>query len=185
MRRDGVLRRVPRSQRGTEGNACRHSRLRTTLFAQSPLNRWSPLRMLSFVASFAPPIPRLPGLPSRCSGPSWLAQMGSPRDRRFPHCSRLPQCRLEDRGLDRPSHSHHRPRDAALRPRTARHSPRRCRVQFAGAGGPALRGQLVGGSAMLIRASGLARNASTGPASAHQTRTASPKPSRLATGTKG
>jgi hypothetical protein len=27
--------------------------------------------------------------------------MGSPLDRRFPHCSRLPQCRLEDRGLDR------------------------------------------------------------------------------------
>jgi hypothetical protein len=60
--------------------------------------------MLSFVASFRPCDTKLPGLPSRCSGPSWRAQMGSPLDRRFPHCSRLPQCRLEDRGLDRPSH---------------------------------------------------------------------------------
>jgi hypothetical protein len=38
----------------------------------------------------------------------------------------------------------HRLPHAALRPGTARHGPRRCRLQSAGTGGAALRGQLVG-----------------------------------------
>jgi len=52
---------------------------------------------------------------------------------------------LGDRGPDVPRLGHHRPRDAVLRRGVARHGARGRRLQLAGAGGAALRGQLVVG----------------------------------------
>jgi hypothetical protein len=49
-----------------------------------------------------------------------------------------------DRGASAPGRSRHRLRHAVLWPGVARHGRRRCSFQFAGSGGAALRGELVG-----------------------------------------
>ena len=95
-------------------------------------------------ASLLRGLPVLPSLLLRAiPSAGWRTQMGPSLDRRCPHCAGRGGCSTGDRGSGIPGRVHHRLHHAVLRPGAARDGPRPCRLQPAGAGGAALRGELV------------------------------------------